>query len=96
VPVRTATAARITVRARRGVAELPVRVRVEVNGTVTGESELTVEWADLAFEVPPSAVRRGLNDVALVFSATPRRDIPGYRGKDASAAVDYVRWDRRP
>jgi hypothetical protein len=96
VPVRTATAARITVRARRGVAELPVRVRVEVNGTVTGESDLVVEWADLAFEVPPNAVRRGLNDVAFVFSATPRRDIPGYRGKDASAAVDYVRWDRRP
>ncbi|HVR71226.1 MAG TPA: hypothetical protein VMT87_10315 [Vicinamibacteria bacterium] len=96
VPVRTAAAARITVRARRGVGELPVRVRVEVNGTAAGESDLPAEWADLAFDAPKGAVRRGLNDVAFIFSATPRRDIPGYRGKDAAAAVDFVRWERRP
>jgi hypothetical protein len=96
VPVRTSTPARIVVRARRGVAGLPVRLRIEVNGVVAGESELTTEWSDLTFAVPRSAVRRGLNDVALVFSATPRRDIAGYHGKDAAAAVDLVRWERAP
>ena len=96
VPVRTAIAARVTIRARRGVAELPVRLRVEVNGTPAGEADLAAEWTDLAFAIPEAAVRRGLNDVALVFSATPRQDLPGYHGKDAAAAVDLVRWERQP
>ncbi len=96
VPVRTAAAARMTVRARRGVPELPVRMRVEVNGVAAGESDLPPEWTDLEFAVPEAAVRRGLNDVALLFSVTPRRDVPGYHGKDAAAAVDLVRWERQP
>jgi hypothetical protein len=96
VPLRTAGPARMTVRARRGVTDLPVRVRVEVNGVPAGEADLPTEWTDLGFDVPKSAVRRGLNDVALIFSATPRRDVPGYHGKDAAAAVDAVRWERRP
>jgi hypothetical protein len=94
VPVRTATPARMVVRARRGVPELPVRVKAEVNGAPAGESDLPVEWTDLEFTVPEGAVRRGLNDVALIFSATPRRDLPGYHGKDAAAVVDLVRWER--
>ena len=94
--MRTATPVRVTLRARRGVAALPVRVRLEVNGAAAGEADLPVEWTDLAFDVPKGAVRRGLNDVALVFSATPRRDIAGYHGKDAAAVVDLFRWERRP
>jgi hypothetical protein len=39
-------------------------------------------------------VRPGLNDVALVYSASPRLDLPGYRGKDAAVAVDFVRLRR--
>jgi hypothetical protein len=94
VPVRTVADARLTLRARRAVADLPVRVRVEVNGAPAGEADLPADWADLAFDVPAVTQRRGLNDVALVFSATPRRDIPDYHGKDAAAAVDVVRWER--
>jgi hypothetical protein len=94
VPVRTPAPARLTVRARRGVPDLPVRVRVEVNGLPAGEADLPPEWTDLAFAVPDGAVRRGLNDVAMIFSATPRQDLPGYHGKDAAAAVDFVRWER--
>jgi len=94
VPLRTAHPARMTIRARRGVPELPVRLRVEVNGARAGEADLPLEWADLAFAIPGSAVRRGLNDVALIFSATPRQDLAGYHGKDAAAAVDFVRWER--
>ena len=78
------------------MAALPVRVRVEVNGTPAGEADLPAEWGDLAFDVPEAAVIRGLNDVALIFSATPRRDLPDFHGKDAAAAVDLVRWERRP
>ena len=96
VPVRTATPARLGIRARRGTAALPVRMRVEVNGATAGEADLSVDWTELAFAVPGDAVRRGLNDVALVFSATPRRDIAGYHGKDAAAAVDLLRWERAP
>ena len=94
VPVRTSSAYAVTVRARLGVAALPVRMTVEVNGVAAGEAGLAADWTDHAFAVPRSAVRRGLNDVALIFSATPRRDIPGYHGKDAAAAVDLVRWER--
>ena len=94
VPVRTAGAFTMTLRARQYLAELPVSVKVEVGGTSVGEAQLTPGWTDHAFAVPETAVRRGLNDVALVFSATPRRDIPGYHGKDAAAAVDWVRWER--
>jgi len=86
IPVRTQTAARITVRARRGVAELPVRMRVEVNGVAAGEADLGVDWADAAFEVPREAVRRGLNDVAFLFSAAPRQDVPGYHATGRSVA----------
>ena len=94
VPVRTAAPFRVTVRARKGVAELPVRMRIEVNGHAAGEADLGPQWTDHTFAVPESAVVRGLNDVALIFSATPRRDIPGYHGKDAAADVDLVRWER--
>ena len=96
VPVRTAAPATITLRARRGVADLPVRLRIEVNGTPVGEHDLAPEWTEMRSDLPEAAVRRGLNDVALIFSATPRRDIAGYHGKDAAAAVDFVRWERRP
>jgi hypothetical protein len=96
VPVRTAGAFRMTVRARLGVPELPVRMRVEINGAAAGEADLGAEWAEHAFDVPGRSVRRGLNDVALIFSATPRRDIPGYHGKDGAAMVDFVRWRRLP
>jgi hypothetical protein len=94
IPVRTEGAFTMTLRARRYLAELPVSVKVEVNGAAVGESTLTPEWSEQAFTIPEEAVRRGLNDVALFFSATPRRDIPGYHGKDAAAAVDWVRWER--
>ena len=96
VPVRTDGRFRVVVRARRGVAELPVRMRVEVNGVPAGESDLGPEWADHEFALPDGAARRGLDDVARVFSATPRRDIPAYHGKDAAAMVDLGRWLRQP
>ena len=96
VPVRTAGAFRMTVRARLALAELPARMKVEVNGVLAGEVALGADWADHAFTVPAQSVRRGLNDVALMFSATPRRDVPGYHGKDSAAVVDFVRWDRTP
>jgi hypothetical protein len=94
VPVRTPAALVMTVRAKRGVTDLPIRVRVEVNGQPAGEMDLQPDWADHVVSVPASAVRPGLNDVAFVFSATPRRDIAGYHGKDAAAAVDRVSFTR--
>lgn len=96
VPLRTPGPLQMTLRARRGVPELPVRARVEVNTRPAGEVDLTAEWADHVVAIPEEALRRGLNDVALVFSATPRRDIPGYHGRDAAAAVDRVSFRRVP
>jgi hypothetical protein len=96
VPVRTPAAFDATLHARRALADLPVRVRVEVNGQAAGELDLAPEWTSHTVRVSAEAVRPGLNDIALVFSATPRRDVPGYRGRDAAAAVDRLDLVRVP
>jgi hypothetical protein len=46
------------------------------------------------FGVPRGALRRGLNDLALRYSTTPREAVPGYRGKNAAVAVDWLRLER--
>lgn len=96
VPVRTPGGADLVLRVRQAVPELPVRVRVELNGTALGEADLRPEWQDLTFAAPADLVRPGLNDLALVFSATPRGHLPGYHGKDSAAVVDSLHWTRRP
>jgi hypothetical protein len=75
-------------------SDLPVTMAVEVNGVRVGETTVPAAWAEYAFAVPGSALHPGLNDLALVYSASPRQDLPGYRGKDAAVAVDWVRFRR--
>lgn len=94
IPIRTVGDFEATLRLRAEQPELPVTVKIEVNGQAVGETAAPPSWGDYALSIPASALRPGLNDVALVYSASPRADLPGYRGKDASVAVDFVRLRR--
>lgn len=94
VPVRTPGGFTAGLRARSGMSE-PVAVTIQWNGRVVGEALLGGEWAEHAFTVPAEAVRAGFNDVALVWSTTPRAADPEHHGKDAAAWVDWLRLDRR-
>jgi len=94
VPIRTVGDFEATLRLRAERPEMPVSVTVEVNGQAVGETTAPPAWGEYAFSVPASVLHPGLNDVALVFSASPRADVPGYRGKDAAVAVDYLRLRR--
>jgi len=94
LPIRTVGDFEATLRLRAEQPELPVSVRVEVNGEAVGETTAPPAWAEYTFAVPASALHPGLNDLALVFSASPRADLEGYRGKDAAVAVDWLRLRR--
>jgi hypothetical protein len=93
VPVRTPGGFTASLRARSAMEE-PVGVSIQWNERVLGEAVLGAEWEEHTFSVPPDAVRPGFNDVALVWSTSPRAD-PEHRGKDAAAWVDWLRLHRR-
>jgi hypothetical protein len=95
VPIRTVGEFDVTLRARQMFVELPVRVNLLVNGIDVGGAQLASDWREYQLDVPPSTLRSGFNEVALSFSAAPRADLPGYQGKNAAAAVDWLRFARR-
>jgi len=94
VPIRTVDEFDVTLRARQMLVELPVSVNLVVNGVDVGGTRLAPEWREYKLSVPASALHSGFNDVALSFSAAPRADLPGYQGKNAAAAVDWLRFVR--
>ena len=94
VPIRTPGDFELRLRARSEMAPRPVRVALELNGHPLGEAEPGAEWTENTFAVPASAVRAGFNELALLYSATPREDIAGYHGKNAALAVDFVSLTR--
>jgi hypothetical protein len=94
IPIRTVGDFDATLRLRAEQPELSVTVQIEVNGQTVGETTAPPAWGEYAFSIPASALHPGLNDVALVYSASPRADLPGFRGKDASVAVDFLRLRR--
>jgi hypothetical protein len=94
VPIRTVGDFEVALRARSEMGETPVRVALEVNGQVVGDAPLSVEWAEHAFRVPAWALRPGFNEVALLFSTSPRQASSDHHGKDAAVAVDFLRWTR--
>jgi len=95
VPVRTPGGFAGVLRARSDMEGEPVTVAIQWNGQAVGEATLGDDWSEHAFSVPAEAVRPGFNDVALLWSTSPRSANPGHRGKDAAARVDWLRLDRR-
>jgi hypothetical protein len=94
IPIRTVGDFAATLRLRAELPQLPVTVRIEVNGVEVGQTAAPPVWDEYAFTVPASALHPGLNDLALVYSASPREDLPGHQGKDAAVAVDWLRLQR--
>jgi hypothetical protein len=94
LPIRWPADTRVCVRARPEYDSVPVALRVEVNGRLSEPVPLGPGWNDYEIAVPGTAWRTGFNDVALVYSTTPRETIPDFHGRNAAVAVDRV-WLRR-
>ncbi len=94
IPIRTPGDFEAVLRLRAEQPGLPVGVKVEVNGIEVGETSAPPAWGEYSFTIPASALHPGLNDLALDYSASPRQDLPGYQGKDAAVAVDWLRLRR--
>jgi hypothetical protein len=92
--VRTPGAFTGTLRGRSDMGE-PVTVAIQWNGHDVGQATLGDEWSEQSFSVPAPVVRAGFNDVALVWSSSPRTADPEHRGKDTAAMVDWLRLERR-
>jgi hypothetical protein len=93
LPIRTPGDFELVLRARSEMGE-PVVATIQWNGQAVGDATLTEEWGEHVLPVSREAVRPGFNDVALVWSTSPRAD-PEHRGKDAAAAVDWLALRRR-
>ncbi len=100
VPIRRPADSTLVLRARPATAEMPemkaveVRIRVDVNGEMIGEKDLTDDWSEYVFTVPRDFLHAGLNEVVLTYSATPRTVIPDFHGRNATAAVDWIEFRR--
>ena len=94
IPIRTVGDFEATLRLRAEQPQLPVTVRIEVNGVEVGETAAPPVWGEYTFNIPRSALHPGLNDLALAYSGSPRQDLTDYRGKDAAVAVDWLHFQR--
>ena len=92
VPLRDAADAEIVVRMR---PEVPTAVTFEVNREPLGTVELRPGWSEYTFAVPSRVLRRGLNDLGLIYSVTPRESDPARPRGNAAVAVDWIRFRRR-
>lgn len=95
IPIRTLGSFEAAIRVRPEVGDVPVQLRLEVNGAGVGEADLTPGWNLCRFKVPEAALKPGLNTFTLAYSTTPKRSIPGYHGKNAAVSVDWLRLERR-
>jgi len=80
-------------RARAVLLEVPLTARVDVNGHTVGTMALASGWAEYAFDVPENSLVVGLNTLTLLYSETPRTLDPEFRGRNASIALDWVRFE---
>lgn len=95
LPIRTPGAFELTLRIRSELEEPPVRLTVEMNGAPVGEASLEPAWQELRFQIPEDLVSPGLNALTLHYSPTPAEVIPGFRGRNAAVALEWVRLERR-
>jgi hypothetical protein len=96
VPILTPADFEVRLRIRAAFAEAPVSVALEAGGARVGAAPVPREWQELVFVLPARLLAPGVNDVALAFSTTPADVVPGFRGRNVAAAVDYVRFRRLP
>jgi hypothetical protein len=92
LPIRTPSELHFVARVRPEFAPEPaLELKLEWNGEMLEAQRCMPGWSEYAFAVPERLVRLGFNDVALVYSTTPRETIAGFHGRNAAVAVDWVR-----
>jgi len=95
VPIKTPGDFDVTLRIRAAFDAAPVSLRVEAGGEPLGEEPLTLQWSEVKFNLPAGRVAPGINQLALSYSSTPAAVIPGFKGRNAAVAVDWIRFTRR-
>jgi hypothetical protein len=96
VPIKTPGDFRVVVRARSQAGGRPVKLSLDVNGTVVGEAQAEASWSDLEFHVPRRALTPGLN-LLLLTAEPPPSAAPGERrGPGTLFAVQALRFERLP
>jgi hypothetical protein len=95
LPIRTPGDFDLTLRIRSELQQPPVRLSVELNGAVVGEASLGPQWQEPRFRIPADRVQPGLNALTLHYSPTPAEVIPGFRGRNAAVALEWVQLERR-
>lgn len=96
VPVLTPASFVVSVRARAAFAAAPVSLSLEASGESVGQAPLSLDWREARFLLPARLLTPGVNSIALRWSVTPAEVVPGFRGRNAAAAVDWVRFARAP
>jgi len=94
LPIRTPGDFELTLRIRPELERPPVRLRIELNGERVGETQLDPGWQEPRFRIPEAAVAPGLNALTLSYSPTPADVIPGFRGRNAAVALEWVSFER--
>ncbi len=92
VPIRNVKDFLIVIRARSAMTDATAEARLDVNGVTVGQAVLSSEWSEYSFEVPREVLRPGLNTLTVLYSATPRMTIPGFHGKNATIALDWLEF----
>jgi hypothetical protein len=90
VPVRTVGDYEAVVRLRPELPDVPLRVTFEVNREPVGSADVGAGWGEYRFPVPSRLLRRGLNDLGLIYSTTPRQARPEVAARNAAVAVDWI------
>jgi len=94
VPILNPTDFVVTVKARAAFDVVPVSMDIQVAGESIGQAPLTPEWGESRFLLPARLLAPGVNDIAICWSVTPADVLSGFQGRNAAAAVDWIRFDR--
>jgi len=90
VPIRRTGDEEAVVRLRPELPEVPLRITFEVNREPVGSADVGAGWSEYRFAVPARLLRRGLNDLGIIYSTTPRQARPEVASRNAAVAVDWI------
>lgn len=90
VPIREVEDYEAVLRLRPELPDLPLRITFEVNREPVGSADVAAGWSEYRFTVPSRVLRRGLNDLGIIYSTTPRQARPEVAARNAAVAVDWI------
>ena len=90
VPIRQVEDYEAVLRLRPELPDVPLRITFEVNREPVGSADVGAGWAEYRFTVPSRVLRRGLNDLGIIYSTTPRQARPEVAARNAAVAVDWI------